>query len=222
MIPLIRLRWWISRPEQEIVVGLIRLFCTVFPQDCSSRSQLRDWLLVEAGEKSFPRLLTAAPVVSACELLLAYSGKSQCSTCFLRSVFLLEKKRAVFTVRLLAWPDEGVDSSWPELRETPDAMPVLVSVENYWASDGRHALAQAAIAGCLFQQGCNRRWCVMTSAFCSVASSACFEGPIQQLAHVVCCSEATLRSRAGEWNRMECLAHPPSCDLGVLLRVSKA
>ncbi|KZR84406.1 hypothetical protein MITS9504_02940 [Synechococcus sp. MIT S9504] len=179
---------------------------------------------------------TAASVVSACELLRAYSGKSQCSTGFLRSVCFCLQTIVVFTASLLAWPGRWVDSPWPELRETPDAMSVLVSVENQWAPAGHHAsgfflksipsdryrLVQAAIAGCLFHQGCNRRWCVTISAFCSVASPAFFEGSIQHLAHVVCCSEATLRSRAGEWNQMECLAHPPSCDLGVLLRVSEA
>ena len=71
-------------------------------------------------------------------------------------------------VGLLAWPDGWVDSQGTELRETPDAMPAHVSVENQWGQDRHRAkgvlieehpqwdqdrLVQAAMAGFLFQQG---------------------------------------------------------------------
>ena len=74
------------------------------------------------------------------------------------------------TVRRSAWPDGGVDGERPELRETPDAMPSLISVENQLPEDlhramrhfieehphwDQYRLVQAAIAGFLFQQGCN-------------------------------------------------------------------
>ena len=69
----------------------------------------------------------------------------------------------------LSWPDGCVDSQWPELRETPDAIPIHVSVENQMPEDLHRAMAafiaghpqwdqyrlvQSAIAGFLFQQGC--------------------------------------------------------------------
>ena len=69
----------------------------------------------------------------------------------------------------LVWPDGCVDSQWPELRETPDAIPIHVSVENQMPEDLHRAMAafiadhpqwdqyrlvQSAIAGFLFQQGC--------------------------------------------------------------------
>ena len=72
-------------------------------------------------------------------------------------------------MRRSAWPDGGVDSERPELRETPDAMPSLISVENQLPEDlhramrhfieehphwDQYRLVQAAIAGFLFQQGC--------------------------------------------------------------------
>ena len=86
-------------------------------------------------------------------------------------IFCLQKS-AVFTARLLAWPDEWVDSPWPELRETLDAMPAHVSVENQWAQDGHHALVQADIAGFFFQQRCNDpSWCVTTLEVSSVGLS---------------------------------------------------
>ena len=73
------------------------------------------------------------------------------------------------TVRWSAWPDGCVDSEWPELHETPDAMTSHVSVENQLPEDlhralgvfieehpqwDQYRLVQAAIAGFLFQQGC--------------------------------------------------------------------
>ena len=68
-----------------------------------------------------------------------------------------------------SWPDGHVDSEWLELRETPDAIPIHVSVENQMPEDLHRAMAafiadhpqwdqyrlvQSAIAGFLFQQGC--------------------------------------------------------------------
>ena len=76
---------------------------------------------------------------------------------------------AVLTASRLAWPDGWVDSQWPELHETPDAMPARVSVENQLSEDlhramgmlieehsqwDRDRLVQSAIAGVLFHQGC--------------------------------------------------------------------
>ena len=75
----------------------------------------------------------------------------------------------VLTTGCLAWPDGWVDSEWAELHETPDAMPMHISVENQIAEDLHRAMGnfieehpqwdqyrvvQAAIAGFLFQQGC--------------------------------------------------------------------
>ena len=79
------------------------------------------------------------------------------------------QETAFLTAPRLAWPDGCVDSEWPELHETPDAMPSHVSVENQLPEDlhqamgtfieehphwDQYRLVQEAIAGFLFQQGC--------------------------------------------------------------------
>ena len=47
---------------------------------------------------------------------------------------------AVLTASRLALPDGWVDSQWPELRETPDAMPACISVENQLAEHPHRAM----------------------------------------------------------------------------------
>ena len=82
--------------------------------------------------------------------------------------FFARKQFTVLTACRLAWPDGWVDSQWPELHETLDAMPARVSVENQLVEDlhramgifmqehpqwDQYQLVQAAIARFLFQQG---------------------------------------------------------------------
>ena len=114
-------------------------------------------------------LMEAPKVALASEMLLLQAGKSNFTTCFLRSASFACQEFAVLTASRLAWPDGWVDSQWPELHETPDAMPARVSVENQLSEDlhramrvlieqppqwDRHRLVQPAIAGVLFHQGC--------------------------------------------------------------------
>ena len=75
-------------------------------------------------------LMEGSKVALANEMLLLQAGKSPCTTRFSRSVVFCLSKFAVLAASLLAWPDGWVDSQWPELHETPDAMPTPLSVEN--------------------------------------------------------------------------------------------
>ena len=90
--------------------------------------------------KALNLLTEAANVVLACERLLLQAGKSLFATRFLRSVVFVCQEFAVLTARRLASPDGRVDSQWPELHETLDAMPARVSVENQLAEDLHRAM----------------------------------------------------------------------------------
>ena len=119
--------------------------------------------------KALNLLTEAANVVLACERLLLQAGKSLFATRFLRSVVFACQEFAVLTASRLASPDGWVDSQWPELHETLDAMPARVSVENQLAEDlhrdmgmfieehpqwDQYRLKQASIAEFLLQHGC--------------------------------------------------------------------
>ena len=119
--------------------------------------------------KALNLLTEAANVVLACERLLLQAGKSLFATRFLRSVVFACQEFAVLTASRLASPDGWVDSQWPELHETLDAMPARVSVENQLAEDlhrdmgmfieehpqwDKYRLEQASIAEFLLQHGC--------------------------------------------------------------------
>ena len=112
--------------------------------------------------------MEGSKVALASEMLLLQAGKSHFTTRFSRSVLFACQEFAVLTASRLAWPDGWVDSQWPELHETPDAMPERVSVENQLVEDlhrvirvlieehpqwDRYRLVQAAIAGVLLHQG---------------------------------------------------------------------
>jgi len=85
--------------------------------------------------KALNLLTEAANVVLACERLLLQAGKSLFATRFLRSVVFAFQEFAVLTASRLASPDGWVDSQWPELHETLDAILAQVSVENQLGED---------------------------------------------------------------------------------------
>ena len=89
--------------------------------------------------KALNLLTEGANVVLACERLLLQAGKSLFATRFLRSVVFACQEFAVLTASRLASPDGWVDSQWPELHETLDAIPAQVSVENQLGEDFHRA-----------------------------------------------------------------------------------
>tara|TARA_Y100000739_G_scaffold167332_1_gene145255 strand:+ start:550 stop:801 length:252 start_codon:yes stop_codon:yes gene_type:complete len=71
---------------------------------------------------------------------LLQASKSHFTTRFSRLVAFACQQFAVLTASRLALPDGWVDSQWPELRETPDAMPACISVENQLAEHPHRAM----------------------------------------------------------------------------------